>query len=195
MRPTGQWTFSAAPQYARLVEPRQYLTTRAGGSALTYGQRYIFSFIDRSTLSAQFRLSYLVKPDLTVELYAEPFAASGRFSGFGELPAPRSRALRAYGAAPGTSLSRGPDGAVHVTDGAESFTLPDPDFNIISFRSNLVLRWEWNPGSTMFLVWQQNRAGSRAGGNLVGPGRLWDSFTATGDNFLALKIAYWLPVR
>ena len=195
LRPTGQWTFSAAPQYARLVEPRQYIATRAGGSALTYGQRYIFSFIDRSTLSAQFRLSYLLKPDLTVELYAEPFAASGRFSRFGELPAPRRRDLRTYGAAAGTSLARATDGSVHVTDAADSFTLPNPDFNIISFRSNVVVRWEWNPGSTMFLVWQQNRAGSRAVGDLVGPGRLWDAFTATGDNFLALKIAYWLPVR
>jgi hypothetical protein len=192
-RPTGQWSLSAQPQYSRLVEPRQYLATRPGGSPATFGQRYIFSFIDRSTLSAQIRLSYLLKPDLTLELYAEPFAASGRYFGFGELPAPRSRSLRVYGT-DGTTVARGADGSVQVTDGGNAFTLANPDFSVVSFRSNLVLRWEWRPGSTLFLVWQQNRNGSRPVGDLVGPGRLWDSITATGDNFLALKIAYWLPV-
>jgi hypothetical protein len=83
---------------------------------------------------------------------------------------------------------------VQVTDGTDSFTLSNPDFNVVDFRSNLVLRWEWRPGSTLFLVWQQNRSGARPVGDLVNPGRLWDSFTATGDNFLAIKIAYWLPV-
>ena len=66
--------------------------TRADGSAATFGQRYIFSFIERSTLSARFRLNYAFTPNFTVEGYAEPFAASGRFYDFGELPAPRSRA-------------------------------------------------------------------------------------------------------
>src|SRR5207253_8575073 len=65
-----------------------------GGSAATFGQRYIFSFIERSTLSARFRLNYAVTPNFTLEGYAEPFAASGRFYDFGELPAPRGRSLR-----------------------------------------------------------------------------------------------------
>jgi len=135
----------------------------------------------------------LIKPDLTLELYAEPFAASGRYYGFGELLRPRSGSLRVYGT-DGTTLTRGADGSVQVTDGTDSFTLSNPDFNVVDFRSNLVLRWEWRPGSTLFLVWQQNRSAARPVGDLVNPGRLWDSFTATGDNFLAIKIAYWLPV-
>ncbi len=192
IRPSGQWTFSASPGYSRVVDPRQYLSTRRGGRVATYGQRYIFSIVDRSQLSAQFRLSYLLKPDLSLDLYAEPFAASGRYSGFGELVASRSRDLRVYGTS-GTTVARGADGSVQVTDGG-SFTLPNPDFNVLSFRSNVVLRWEWRPGSTLYLVWQQNRSGNTPYGDLVGPARLWDAVTATGDNFLALKIAYWLPV-
>ena len=64
---------------------------RAAARAATFGQRYIFAFIERSTLSARFRLNYAFTPNFTVEGYAEPFAASGRFYDFGELPAPRSR--------------------------------------------------------------------------------------------------------
>ncbi|MSR07110.1 MAG: hypothetical protein EXR93_08610 [Gemmatimonadetes bacterium] len=191
-RPTGQWGFSVAPRYQRSVDSRQYLATRPGGSASTYGQRYIFSFIDRGTLSAQVRASYLLQPDLTVELYAEPFAANGRYYAFGELPASRSRNLRTYGTA-GTTVARGADGSVLVVDGAASFALPNPDFNIVSFNSNVVLRWEWRPGSTLFLVWQQSRSGIDPRGDLVGPGRLWDAVTARGDNFLAFKVTYWLP--
>ena len=55
------------------------MSTRAGGSRATFGQRYIFSFIERSTLSARFRLNYALTPNFTAEAYAEPFAASGRF--------------------------------------------------------------------------------------------------------------------
>ena len=44
-----------------------------------------------------------------------------------------------------------------MTDGATTFTIPQLDFNRLSFRSNLVLRWEWLPGSTAFLIWQQSR--------------------------------------
>ena len=190
-RPAGQWSFSVTPRWQQSVEPRQYLTSRGAGPAATFGRRYIFSFIERSTLSAQLRASYLVSPDLSVEAYVEPFAASGRFYEFGELPAPRSRALRTYGS-DGTTIARDADGTVRITDGADAFSLENPDFNVVSFRSNLVLRWEWRPGSTLFVVWQQDRSGSAPRGELVEPGRLWDALTARGNHFLAVKVAYWL---
>jgi hypothetical protein len=184
------------PSYSRSVDARQYIATRPGGSEATFGQRYIFSFIERSTLSLRFRLNYAFTPNFTVEGYAEPFAASGRFYDFGELPAPRSRALRTYGAAgTGTTITRAEDGSRTVTDGDESFTLPPLDFNRLSFRSNLVLRWEWLPGSTAFLIWQQSRQNLGAAGELIAPRHLWDSARAAGDNFLVAKVSYWLGVR
>jgi hypothetical protein len=84
---------------------------------------------------------------------------------------------------------------VLVTDGAQSFTLDNPDFNVLSYRSNVVLRWEWQPGSTLYLVWQQNRSASEAIGDPVGMGSLLDARTEPGENVLALKVTYWLPVR
>ena len=68
------------------------------------------------------------------------------------------------------------------------------DFNVRSLRSNVVLRWEWRPGSALFLVWQQDQEADRPFGR-VRPGDLWDALSTSGDSFFAVKISYWLPVR
>jgi hypothetical protein len=191
VRPSPRWQLSVAPGYLRSTDPRQYVLTRGGGPAETFGQRYVFSFIDRSELSAQLRLNYTLTPDLSLEVYAEPFAASGQFYDFGELLAARSRDLRVYGTG-GTAIERQPNGSLQVRDGTETFSIANRDFNVRSFRSNAVLRWEWRPGSTLFLVWQQNRFAQERHGRLVGPGALWETLEASGDNFLAIKATYWL---
>jgi hypothetical protein len=195
IRAAPRWQAQITPQYNRAVDKRQYVTTVAGGSAVTFGSRYVFAAIERSQLSApQLRLNYAFTPDLTLEAYAEPFAASGRFSDLGELSAPRSRVLRLYGT-DGTTLTRQPNQSFQVTDGSSVFTIANLDFNRLSFRSNLVLRWEWARGSTLFFIWQQNRQAALAVGDPVRPGSLWDATTAAGDNFLAVKLTYWLSVR
>ena len=196
VRPASQWQASVDPSYLRSVDSRQYVSTRAGGSAATFGQRYIFSYIERSTLSARFRLNYAFTPNFTAEGYAEPFAASGRFFDFGELPAARSKSLRVYGrSGTGTTITTNSNGVSTVRDGSDTFTLPALDFNRLSFRSNLVLRWEYLPGSTAFLIWQQSRADATTAGTLINPRDLWESTRSVGDNFFVVKISYWLGVR
>lgn len=66
------------------------------------------------------------------------------------------------------------------------------DFNVRSFRSNVVLGWEWRPGSTFFFVWQQNRSHSESQGDHVGAGDLLGSFSAPGDNIFAIKTTWWI---
>ena len=86
-------------------------------------------------------------------------------------------------------------GTRSITDGTSTFTISNRDFNILSFRSNMVMRWEWIPGSTFFLVWQQNRRTAEAFGDPARAGDLFRTTRAGGDNFLAVKVSYWLPVR
>lgn len=196
VRPAPRWQAQVSPQYTRSVDARQYVSTRTGGGpAVTFGNRYIFSHIERSTIAASLRLNYAFTPDLTLEVYAEPFAASVRFYEFGELSAPRSRALRTYGTAPGTTVTRQPDGSSAVTDGTTTFAIGNLDFDQLSFRSNLVLRWEWARGSTLFLIWQQNRRDATTLGQVVRPGSLLDATTAPGDNFIAVKLTYWIAAK
>ena len=94
---------------------------------------------------------------MNLDVHAEPFAASGHYYDYGELLVPRSRDRLRYGTS-GTWLVVNPGGSQTVTADGPSFTLRNRDFNTLSFRSNVVLRWEWRTGSTLCLVWQQNRA-------------------------------------
>ncbi len=199
-RPTPSLQFSIAPEYAdengtssTFNGPinRQYLLTLDGGTPETYGKRYVFGVVDRTTLSTQFRVSYTFKPDVTLDVYAEPFAASGRYTAFGEMIRPREMNLRMYGT-DGTAIVRQADGSYRVTDGAANFTIANRDFNTRSYRSNVVLKWEWRPGSTLYVVWQQNRASQTTEGEHVGVGDLFDSWSAPGDNFFVIKTTFWL---
>jgi len=194
VRPGARWQLSMTPMYVHEINSQQYVTTLTGGRPETYGQRYIFSFIDRSTWSTQFRMGYTLRPDLDIDVYAEPFAASGRYYDFGELSAPRSRMIKIYGTN-GTTILPQPDGSRFVTDGPTSFTLKNYDFNVRSFRSNIVVRWEWRPGSILYLVWQQDRRLTEAIGNRVGPEDLFGSLRAPGSNFFAVKMSFWLPIK
>jgi hypothetical protein len=124
-------------------------------------------------------------------VYLEPFAASGRYYDFGELLAARSRFLRTYGT-DGTAVEALDDGSRVITDGADTFTIQNRDFNVRSFRSNVVLRWEWRPGSTLYMVWQQDRADSRPSGSHVSLGDMFGSLKAPGTNFFAVKASFWL---
>jgi len=199
-RPTPSLQFSVAPNYAdehgtssTFNGPinRQYITTLDGGRADTYGKRYIFGVVDRRTLSTQFRVSYTFKPDVTLDVYTEPFVASGRYPQFGEMLRPREMMLRMYGT-DGTTITRLADGSYRVTDGAASFGIPNRDFRNLSYRSNVVLKWEWRPGSTLYAVWQQNRANSTTDGSPIGAGQLFDSWSAPGDNIFLIKSTLWL---
>jgi hypothetical protein len=201
IRPSPQWQFSLVPNYLRSVSSRQFVTSRTGGSSATYGRRYIFSFLDESQLIAETRLTYTFTPNLTLEFYGQPFAASGRYYDFGELNAPRSRDLRHYGQ-DGTTIQQQADGSYKVIDTKitsggtpATFSIGNPDFNVRSFRSNTVLRWEYRPGSTLFLVWQQDRSKEEDQGRLVGINDVLGAFSQPGNNFIAIKANFWIPVK
>ena len=170
VRPAPQWQLSVSPSYIREVDTQQYVATLPGGPPETYGGRYIFGQLDRSTYSAQFRVNYTFKPDLNLDFYGEPFVASGRYDSIGELAAARTREL--------LPLSQD--------------LLPAGDFQVRSFRSNLVLRWEWRPGSFFYVVWQQNRAEEENTRARASIGDMFRSLGARGDNFFAVKMSVWL---
>jgi len=194
MRPGPRWSFSVSPYYDVITEPQQYISTLGGGRPVTYDSRYVFAFIDRSTMSMEYRLGLTLKPDINLDIYAEPFAASGRYYDYGELLAPASRERLRYGTN-GTVLTVNPDGSQVVNAGGSTFTLRNRDFNTLSFRSNVVLRWEWRTGSTIYMVWQQDRSGTETLGTRVGVGDAFRSLTAPGANIFLIKTSFWIPVK
>jgi hypothetical protein len=176
VRPAPQWQLSITPKYEREVDTQQYVATLTGGRPETFGGRYIFGHIDRSTYSSEVRLNYTFKPDLNLDFYAEPFAASGHYERLGELLAARGRTLL-------------------TVDPAALDLDEDLDFNVRSFRSNLVLRWEWRPGSTLYIVWQQDRETDEAVRGRASISDMFRSLGARGDNYLAVKASFWFSPR
>ena len=182
---------SLDPGFYSELEPRQYVVTESGGGEETFGSRYIFSELRFSRLSMQMRLNYALTPDLTLELYVEPFVATGEFSRFGELARAGTGEMNFYDG----RISPDSTGSSYtVIDGGQSFSIENPDFTTRSFRSNVVLRWEWLPGSTFYLVWQQDRFDYRPENAVIGPTDWLDALGDPGDTFLALKLSYWLPI-
>jgi hypothetical protein len=209
-RPGSRWQLSVAPNWQHAVNAQQYIGLVDGGTPATYGGRYIFSWVDQTTLSMQLRLNYSFTPRLTLEVYAEPFASSGNFSRYGELTAAGASTLRTYGT-DNTTIVADPSGNYQVTDAnnGQTFPIANNDFNVLSYRSNVVMRWEWRPGSALFLIWQQNRssncsAGYDTGmcyqpnvtpGSGLGLGDLAAARGAPGDNVVVVKATYWLSVH
>jgi hypothetical protein len=159
----------------------------------TYGRRYVFSDLDQTTLSMNARLSWTFTPRLSLQLFAQPFLASGDYSRFKELNRPRAWDWDVYGEEVGTvaevagGYSVDPDG----TGPAAAFTLPDPDFNVRSLRGNAVLRWEYRPGSTLYLVWQQQRYGYEPTGEFRFGDNASELFNLPAENVFAVKVSYW----
>jgi hypothetical protein len=194
VRPTPAVEVSVEPSYRRTHAVAQYVT--AVGDELadrTFGARYVFSDLDQTVLSMDTRVSWTFTPRLSLQVYLQPFVAKGDYSTFKELHAPRRWDWDVYGEERGT-VTEVKDGYVVDPDGegaAEEFTLPNPDFNVRSLRGNAVLRWEYRPGSTVFLVWQQRRFGSSPYGesNLLEDTR--DVWNIPPENVFAVKVSYW----
>ena len=142
----------------------------------------------------EYRLGLTLRPDVNLDVYAEPFAASGHYYDYGELLEPGSRERLKYGT-DGTTLTIESRRQSDRDRGGSTIPLRNRDFNTLSFRSNVVLRWEWRTGSTLYVVWQQDRAGTETLGTTVNVGDAFRSVTAPGANIFLIKTSFWIPVK
>jgi hypothetical protein len=195
VKPAPNWNLTLTPRLARERTAAQYLATIADPLASeTFGNRYIFSELDRTTLSVRTRFNLIFNPGLSLEVYAEPFLASGDFGEPMQLASPGTFDFLRFGTDLG-SVEKTPEGGYIVDpDGggpAQPFSIRNRDFRTGSLRGNAVLRWEWRSGSTLYLVWQQERASFDPGGGFrLGTG-LQDLWAEAPGHVLMLKMSYW----
>jgi hypothetical protein len=190
-KPADNWVVRIGPELSQTSLPAQYVTTATDATATsTFGRRYLFAGLEQTTVAIDTRLDVTFTPDLTLELYAQPFLSSNDFGALKELRAPRSFDFDEYGRDIGT-VTPAPGAVVVDPDGsgpAPAIRVRDGDFDLASLRGNAVLRWEWRPGSTFFLVWQQERLERLATTDAA----LTDIFSARPTNVLLFKVSYWL---
>ncbi len=139
---------------------------------------YLFGELNQVTTSLTTRLSYTFTPSLSLQLYAEPFISAGDFGGFMQVRDPRAPRF----------------GDRFISYTANERTFDNPDFNFRALRSNAVLRWEYRPGSALFLVWSQGREAFSEYGDYQF-GRDADRlFGSKATNVLLIKATYWLGI-
>lgn len=186
LNPSVSWTYDPAQWIGAFDDPL---------ATATYGRRYVFGELEQTTLSSSVRLNWTFTPQLSLQLYAQPFLSVGSYARYKELARPKSFAFDVYGegastveASASSTFTADPDGP----GPAPAFSFDDPNFNFKSLRGTAVLRWEYRAGSTLYLVWTQQRSDSETIGtfNLANSmGRLWD---AQPDNIFMVKLNYWL---
>jgi hypothetical protein len=138
----------------------QYITT---GEIDDEEDRYVVGKIDQTIARISLRMTYMITPNLSIQYWGQPFGSSGRYSKFKKIAkgdATRYSKRFTMMAQNATTLL---DDEYHIDenlDGETDFSFDKPDFNIGQFRSNLVIRWEYIPGSTLFLVWTQEMNGA-----------------------------------
>jgi len=133
---------------------------------------YAFARIHQTTVSMSARVNYTLTPNLSLQLYARPFVSAGAYSKYKELVDGRaSRYEDRY--------------APYDYTGT-------PDFNVRSFRTTNVLRWEYRPGSTLFVVWQQGREDVADRGDFQLGRDLGGAFDAPATNVFLIKVSRWI---
>ena len=133
---------------------------------------YIFAHLSQNTVALTGRLNYTMSPTLSLQLYGEPFVSGGAYDAFREVIDPRN-----------------PDYAQRYAPFAYD---ANPDFNVKSFRTTNVLRWEYKPGSTLFVVWQQARENDAVPGDFRFGRDVRGIFAVPPKNVFLVKLAYWL---
>jgi len=188
-------------------DAEQFVTsTGALPYAATYDRRYLFGEIDRKTAELELRADYTFSPTLTFQLFAQGLISSGDYLRYRQLAAPSSFDFVAYaeGAAVdvggsvtclGGSICLDANGIQHVDfdgDGTPDYTFADRDFNVRSLLGSAVLRWEYRPGSTVYLVWQREQSAQARFGDFDFGRDLDALWGLPADNRLILKVNYWL---
>lgn len=201
-RPSSRVTMSVGPSWNASGSIFQYVTTVADSTARSfYGSRYIVAGLDQRQIVLDTRVSMTFSPTMTFELYAQPLIASGGYHDFKEFDAPRQPGFSIFGRDKGTvSAQRDASGGITQytidpdgTGPAQSFVIPNPDFNFRSLRGNAVFRWEYRPGSVLYVAWTHSRSNSIPLGNFAFS-RDWQGiFDSRADNILLVKASWWLP--
>lgn len=154
-QPFNSLRISASPEYGINRDKLQYIDNLDVNGAT----RYLNGEVDQRTLSMSLRLNYTINPNLTIQYWGQPFISRGRYTNFKEVTSPMAMTFN-------DRITPFQDNQISLLDevysvddnldGIVDFSFDDPDFSFVQFRSNLVVRWEYTPGSEIYLVWSQD---------------------------------------
>ncbi len=209
LRPSSRVEIEVEPRYSRSSIGAQYVATSgAWDDAPTYGAYYIFGEVARRELSFPTRVNAAFSPTLSFQLFMQPLISTGDYSNYKTLSSASTFDFERFGAGTfneangATSCSGGRtcvDGALvrHFDfdgNGTSDLSVDEQDFNVRSLIGNAVVRWEYRPGATIFLVWQRRQRSDGVRGDFSVRRDLAALLHAPTDNTFLVKVSYWLPL-
>ncbi|MBN1153582.1 carbohydrate binding family 9 domain-containing protein [candidate division KSB1 bacterium] len=195
-KPASNMSISVSPLYEYNHDDTQWIDNFEDPTANeTYDHRYVFSQLDQHTFAASIRMDLIFNPTMSFQVYAQPLICSGQYFDFKELSTPGSYKFNHYGQDDNSVISIYDNEYYIDPDGeglANSISFSNPDFNYKSLRGNAVFRWEYKPGSVLYLVWTQSRAESEEIGDFKFRRSLSRMLNTVADNIFMLKLNYYL---
>ncbi len=194
-RPAKAMSISIEPFYSFKKRNLQYVTTEDFAGE----DRYLFARLNQKTLGIVFRANFSLTPTLSFQYYGQPFVSAGKYDAFKRITTPRADIYndRFHVFSDDEISFVEDDEAFDIDenrDGTVDYSLEDPSFNFQEFRSNMVIRWEFRPGSTLFLVWSQQRSDSFSNGNFSFRRDFNSLFSINAENIFLAKFNYWFSL-
>ncbi|MFQ5676702.1 MAG: DUF5916 domain-containing protein, partial [bacterium] len=199
LRPRDAIRLFIHPFYTFNNEDLQYIETIDLNEETTNDDRYIFARLHQQTLGITFRFDFAITPNLTIQYYGQPFVSAQSYSEFKSITNARAnhyedRFHRFTDEEFQYDAENDEYRIVADSRGTIDEPLSIPDFNFRQFRSNLVVRWEYNPGSTIFLVWSQERTSSIDDGSFSFRRDIDELFGESGRNVFLIKASRWFSL-
>lgn len=193
-KPYDNVNFSLSPYFYKGSEKLQYV------DELRFNDqpRFVFATIQQQLLSLSFRINYTILPDLTIQYWGQPFVAAGQYKDFKYITNPLADNFndRFQRYQPGQVSSDEDNYYINEDmEGDYDYSFGVPDFHFREFLSNLVIRWEYNPGSAIYLVWSQNRNAYESRGTLDFLPDTRDLFKEKGTNIFLVKFSYRIGMK
>jgi hypothetical protein len=193
LKPLPLLSIEVGPKFTRQLTASQYVRTVTDPAVVAmYGKRYVFAAIDQTELAMDTRLNLILSPRMSLQMYLQPLLSVGRYSGFKEAAQPRTYDFLRYGEG-GSTIAFDPGAGAYLVQPATGspFVIPNPDFSFTSLRVNAVCRWEFRPGSTLYVVWTQQREDETSEGRFAFNQSISSLMRAPGDNVFMVKVSYW----
>jgi hypothetical protein len=197
-RPVPALTLSLGPTLRKNVVSAQYLSTVPDPYATrTYDNRYVFGDLGQTEVSATTRVSLATSPRTSLQVYLQPLISAADFGAIKEVYAPNTYDFVRYGIDAGTITAAGNQFVIDPDGGgpASPFRIAQPDFNLTSLRVNAVFRWEFRPGSSLYLVWTQQRRDRLPTGDFDFSSDISRLYTSPADDVFLIKVSYWFGGR
>lgn len=187
-QPSSNATITLGPMLGR-EKSDIYYVAQPGTDA---SPRYVLGALDRTTAALTTRVDVAFSPEVTLQLYGQPFLSAGTYSDFKEVIAPRAARYEDRFRRFVPTLADNVYTADTNGDGSPDLTFDNPAFNVKEFRSNVVLRWEYRPGSTFFVVWSQGRHVDSDPTDFALSSDTKELFRTAPTNVLLLKMTRWM---